>query len=173
MNIILIGLRGSGKTTIGKDLADQLWRDFVDLDDLTLAQFDEKSVSEVFESQGEEAWREAELKGLREVIERDEVVIALGGGTAMIPEAQTLLNDQRSERGDKIVYLRATSATLEQRLADNVGDRPSLTGVGTVAEIEQILDERSAVYEKLADQVVDVDHIPPHDACTFIVRLAM
>ncbi len=158
MHIILIGLRGSGKSTVGDKLADEMWRDFVDLDVMTLGRFAEKTITEVFEKHGETAWRRAEVQALRETLQREDLIISLGGGTAMIPEAQDLLRE-RQQHGDRIVYLRASAETLEQRLAAELGDRPSLTGFGAIEEIRAIRAERDPVYEQLADQVIDVDEI--------------
>jgi shikimate kinase len=84
MQIILIGLRASGKTAVGREIAEQLWSDFRDLDDVTLEAFPKLSVTDVFEQRGEAAWRAAELEALQQTAPRDEGVLALGGGTAMI-----------------------------------------------------------------------------------------
>jgi shikimate kinase len=159
MHIVLIGLRGSGKSTVGDKLADELWRDFVDLDVVTLSKFTEKTITDVFEQRGEAAWRAAEVEALRETLEREEVVLSLGGGTAMIPEARELLQERQREHGDRIIYLQASAKTLEERLAADMGDRPSLTGFGTLEEIRAIRDERDPVYVQLADQTIDVDRI--------------
>ncbi len=170
MHIILIGLRGSGKSTIGRKLADELWRDFVDLDLLVLEKFAEPTITEIFEKHGEAAWREAEVEALAEVLQREELVLSLGGGAAMIPAARELLR-ARQNQGDRIVYLRATAETLQARLERDPGDRPSLTGLGTVAEVAAILAERDPVYRELADQTIEVDAIDVAAILSYIFRL--
>ncbi|MFG0251518.1 MAG: shikimate kinase [Phycisphaerales bacterium JB038] len=159
MHIILIGLRGSGKSTVGEKLADELWRDFVDLDLAALEKFAEPTITEIFDKHGEAAWREAEVEALRETLARDSLVLSLGGGTAMIPAARDLLEERQRGHGDRVIYLRARAETLQQRLAHDMGDRPSLTGMGTVAEVGAVLAERDPVYRDLADQTIEVDEI--------------
>ncbi|MCK4872193.1 MAG: shikimate kinase [Phycisphaerales bacterium] len=173
MNIALIGLRGSGKTTIGRELAEQLWCDFVDLDDLALARFAESTVSDVWSAHGEAAWREAEVEALGDVLGRSDDVIALGGGAPMIPQAREMLTTSQMADEIKIVYLKAGEATLRSRLEAEPGDRPSLTDAGTIDEIAAILRKRDPVYQDLADQVLDVDVLSPVEAAQFIVRLVM
>ncbi|HEB61402.1 MAG TPA: shikimate kinase [Phycisphaeraceae bacterium] len=173
MNIILTGLRGSGKSTIGRDLAEELWRDFIDLDDRVLALFNETTIVDVFRNKGEQAWREAEVKALAEVMKKDNCIIALGGGTAMIPEAAEILQKYREKRGDKIIYLKASAKVLRDRLNNETGDRPSLTGTGVADEVEQVLKKRDTVYENLADAVLLVDDLTVTEAGRFIVRLVM
>ena len=82
-----MGLRGSGKTTIGRRLADALGMPFIDLDEQVLATFTEDSVGRVWAAHGEQAWRRAESSALTTVVEDDDRVIALGGGTPMIEQA--------------------------------------------------------------------------------------
>ena len=81
MNTLLIGPRGCGKSYVGQRLADIASRSFVELDKCVLAMFVEKSVQEVWESQGENAWRTEEVKQLEIVLREDRQIISLGGGT--------------------------------------------------------------------------------------------
>src|SRR3954454_7523729 len=85
MNIVLIGYRGTGKTTIGRKLADKLWREFVDMDVL-LVERAGKTIKEIFESEGEEGFRDRESAVVWELAARDELVIAAGGGAVLRAE---------------------------------------------------------------------------------------
>ena len=82
MSIVLIGYRGSGKTTVGRRLADQLWQTFVDVDDLITARA-EKTIKEIFEQDGEPAFRDIESDVVREVSAQHEQVVCLGGGSLL------------------------------------------------------------------------------------------
>ena len=83
MKIILIGYRASGKSTIGRVLSARLGYEFVDIDLEIMAKYDNKSVAEIWNEFGEPAYRETECDVTEEACQQDNVVIALGGGTAM------------------------------------------------------------------------------------------
>ncbi|MFK7788870.1 MAG: shikimate kinase, partial [Phycisphaeraceae bacterium] len=81
MNIVLLGYRGSGKTSIGRQLAVELWKDFVDLDDATRARFNNQTIADIWTDHGEAAFRKAEADAAVELLSNENQVIALGGGT--------------------------------------------------------------------------------------------
>ena len=84
MNIFLIGYRASGKSSVGRKIAQQMWKTFVDTDHETRNLFfDGATIAEVFRTHGAQPWREAEVTVTREVCQRDNQAIALGGGTLM------------------------------------------------------------------------------------------
>ncbi len=155
--LVLMGLRCSGKTTLGRLVAAQLAAAFVDLDERTAALLGRESVREAWARGGEGAFRLGESKALSRQIGGPDV-LALGGGTPLAPGASDQLR-RAQERGDVVlVYLRATPATLRERLraAEN-DDRPSLTGAGVPEEIEQVFAIRDELYRELAGVVVEVD----------------
>lgn len=156
MNDLLLGLRGSGKTTVGRLLAARRSRPFVDLDERTLTRFAEPTVSAIWAAHGEDAWREAEVQALRETLAADEQIVALGGGTPMIAEVQELLRQGQEGGQVRLVYLRCSAQRLHQRLAGALGDRPSLTGGDPTGEIQEVLAQRDPVYLDLADHVCEV-----------------
>jgi shikimate kinase len=159
-NVILIGLRGSGKSTIGRALAARLQRPFIDLDDLTPLGLGCASIAEAWARHGEPAFRSAELEALKKVLHATNQVIALGGGTPMAPGAPDLLRDHRDRTGALIIYLRAPAHTLRTRLqsADN-SHRPALTPGATdpLAEIDAVLARRDPLYRSLADEVLETE----------------
>jgi shikimate kinase len=156
--ILLIGLRGSGKTTIGRLLAARLGAPFVDLDEVTPGVLGCARVAEAWAKHGEAEFRRAEVVALRRALERDRgAVIALGGGTPIAPGAREIIEEARRIRGACAVYLRATPTTLRARLQQGGAgaDRPSLTGADPLDEIETVFAARDEVYRGLADHLVE------------------
>jgi len=156
MNILLIGPRGCGKTTIGNLLAARWSRPFVDLDDLTLSRFSESSISAAWQAHGETAWRSAELAALHTALSNDHQIIALGGGTPMIDQARRLIENLRQTRSALAIYLRCSADILSARLRSTPGDRPSLTGSHFIDEVPAVLKAREPTYLEIADIVYDV-----------------
>src|SRR5690349_2822005 len=105
MIVLLIGLRGSGKTTIGRTLAERLSLSFADLDDLTVKALGATTVSEAWRTHGEAAFRRAEATALKIRITTDSQVLALGGGTPTAPGAGDVIRAAQKQ-GARVVYLR-------------------------------------------------------------------
>jgi shikimate kinase len=169
--LVLIGLRGSGKTTVGRLLARRLGDEglFVDLDDLVAeagaALVGRRTTAgEVLRTQGEPAFRALEYATLRLACAHRPAVLALGGGTPTHPPSYAYLRDLTTDtdRPASIVYLRATPSTLARRLGQtDLTHRPSLTGRGVLEEIDQVFLQRDEPYLALATRVVDVDLMSP------------
>src|SRR6476659_1674300 len=100
MSVFLMGYRGSGKTTIGKRLADRLWQPFVDTDDMVVKRAG-MTIKEIFERQGEEKFRDFESDAIQEAAQLDDHVIALGGGAELREQNRTALKSKRH----KLIYL--------------------------------------------------------------------
>ncbi len=166
MNVLLIGPRGCGKSSVGVLLAGRLEIPFRDLDDIVLGSFEQASVSEVWAMCGESAWREAEVSSLKESLGEASSVIALGGGVPMIEDARTLINLAREAGEAVVIYLRCEPDELRRRLIKDSGDRPGggrtggdrpgLTGADPIAEIDDVLAQRHPTYARMADHVFDV-----------------
>jgi len=163
-DLILIGLRGSGKSVVGRAAGARLGRSFIDLDDVTPALMGYPSVAAAWTAAGEPAFRLAEVSALRQVI-RDETpsgrVIALGGGTPTAPGAAAILNDARGSGAAAVMYLRAGAQALRSRLeiSDNRGRPPLTTAGDPLSEIEQVLQRRDPLYLTLADTVINTDEL--------------
>jgi shikimate kinase len=159
-SIVLLGLRGSGKSKIGRLLAERRGCGFVDLDDLTPRKLKCATVAEAWSKHGEAAFRAAEVAALDDVLRAGGTrgVIALGGGTPTAPGAAEMLRAAVDAGRVVLVLLRARPETLRGRLssADNA-HRPSLTGRGMLDEIEVVHAQRMPLYASLAGVVVDVD----------------
>ena len=152
MNIILIGYRASGKTSAGRELARILGRPFFDTDRMIFARTG-RTVREIVEASGWQAFREVEKTVISELSGLDEVVISAGGGAVMDPDNVSMLR-----AGGRFVWLQADARILALRMSrDRSGalQRPSLTGAGTLAEIAEVLAKRLPVYRAVADVVVD------------------
>jgi len=155
-----MGLRGSGKSTLGRGVAADLGLPFVDLDDVTTGLLGEGTLPELWARLGEAAFREAEVRALREQLQAAAAsprVVALGGGTPTAPGAAELLRQAGSRGRIVVVYLRGEPAVLRERLAEtNISGRPSLTGAGTLAEIEQVFAARDPLYARLASHTLEI-----------------
>ena len=170
MSTVLIGYRGSGKTTIGKRLADRLWQPFVDVDDLIVKRAG-KSIKEIFEQNGEPAFRDTEAAVVKEVCKLAEHVIGLGGGTLGRDENRKAIK----EAGHKIIYLKCDPAVLHKRIqADpqSAATRPNLTELGGgIEEIRKMLAEREPMYRQVMNAELDVSNLTPEEAVVYITRL--
>ncbi len=153
--ILLMGLRGSGKSTAGDALAREFERPFVDLDDATLAWMGFPNVREAWESAGEAAFRTAELEALRGALAQTPgAVIALGGGTPTVEGFEEL------SAGTRRYYLHASPAALRARLRENDENRPALTANSALDEIEEVYRVRDRLYRRVAHEVIDAEGTP-------------
>ena len=170
MSALLIGYRGSGKTTIGKKLADRLWQPFVDVDELIVKEAG-KSIKDIFEQQGESAFRDLEEKAVRHALAMPEHVVALGGGSVLREVNRTAIKAS----GRKVIYLKCTPAELHKRISadpETAAMRPSLTQLGgSVQEIEKLLGEREPLYRQVMTSELDVTRLTPEEAVVYIARL--
>jgi len=170
MSVFLIGYRGSGKSTIGRLLADRLWQTFLDSDELIVKQAG-KSIKEIFDSEGEPGFRDREAAVVRELAMLSDHVIALGGGAVLREENRNVLRKD----GHKIIYLRCEPAELHRRIhADpqTAENRPALTGLGGgIEEIERLLADREPIYRACMTAELDVTNLSPEEATVYIARL--
>jgi shikimate kinase len=166
MNIVLIGYRGSGKTSIGQRLASKLWMDFVDTDVL-LVERAGRTIREIFAAEGEEGFRRRESQVIAEVAARANVVIAAGGGAILKPENVAAL-----KRNAKVIWLKARPEVLFQRIqgdAATTANRPNLTAAGGLDEVTKVLEARTPLYQAAADVSFEVTYLTIDDA---VKRLA-
>ena len=170
MNIVLLGYRGSGKTSIGKQLANELWKDFVDLDDATRKRFGNQSIAEIWAEQGEQAFRQAEAEAAAQLLAKDDQVIALGGGTVITEAGRAAV--AAADNATRI-YLSCASDVLASRIAGDTTtatERPSLTGdTDPAAEVQQVLALRDPIYRQVADLVFDVTYCSIDEAVRHLI----
>ena len=145
MGVVLIGYRGSGKTTIGRLLADRLGKSFIDCDALIVKKA-ARSIREIFLTGGEEEFRKIEMTVIAENAVKD-CVIAVGGGAIIRKENQLALQNA----GHHMVYLRCDAHELLRRIQGDPGtsdNRPSLTSLGGgIEEIQAVLEQREPIYK--------------------------
>lgn len=156
-HIVLIGLRGSGKSTVAGLVGARLDRSMVDLDRAVLGEMKCATVSEAWSERGEAAFRAMETRLLRRTLEEadGQAVIALGGGTPTAPGAADVIRAAQAAGRAVVVYLAAGAEVLASRLPEHDPDRPSLTGAGPREEMARVLAERDGFYRDLADHIVD------------------
>ncbi|HEY4235620.1 MAG TPA: shikimate kinase [Lacipirellulaceae bacterium] len=152
--ILLIGYRGTGKSTVAKLLAARLGRDAVDADD-EIERRAGQSIAAIFAEQGEVAFRDLETNVVDELSGRRRVVISLGGGAVL-----RAANRAAIRGGGQVVWLTARVDTIEARIAADATTalrRPDLTAAGGRAEIERLLAEREPMYRECATLIVATD----------------
>ena len=151
MNIILCGMMGAGKTTIGIKIAELTGRRWYDTDGCIVDKHGK--ISDIFEYYGEAHFRKLETEIVKERSKKDGLVISSGGGLVLKKENNELL-----QKNGKIVFLRASLETLAKRLKVD-GERPLLqTSTENIRDrLARLLKERMPVYEHVSDLIVDVD----------------
>ena len=148
--LVLVGLMGAGKTTVGRRCAKRLGREFVDLDDLIMTHA-AMSIEDIWRDGGEERFRELEREVVADVCASPvPLVIACGGGTVVDAE-----NRRRLRAVGTIVWLRAPTAVLAARVG-NDARRPLLAGDPADA-LARLAELRAGAYAEAADAVVDTD----------------
>lgn len=165
--ILLIGYRGTGKTTVGRLLAKQLDWTFADCDDHIEAGANQ-SVADIFATEGEAGFRDREAAVLRELCGRNRIVVATGGGAILRPTNRELLANSQF-----IAWLVAGPATVYARLENdpaNASRRPNLTSTGGLDEVRTLIAAREAYYRDLADFVADADAPSPEAVATAILK---
>ena len=165
VNLVLVGYRGSGKTTVGVILAQRLRWTFVDLDDLVMRQAG-RSIAEVFAQEGEEGFRLRERAAFKTVEKAKRLVLALGGGALLDPEIRANIR-----RAGKVVWLRAPAAVLWGRISRDpatLRNRPDLTAGGGLVEVEQLLKQRETLFRIAANHWVDTFPGKPDDVAEVV-----
>jgi len=167
MNIMLIGYRCSGKTAVGKILARRLGRDFLDTDRL-LEEETGSSIESLILSKGWGHFREMEKLVIGKATKNDNLVIASGGGVVMDQENVNIL-----KRNGWIVWLKANAGIIKDRMRKEQKSgiiRPSLTGSDPLEEVEDVLNLRTAFYEKAGDLGVDTSTHSPQEVADLILK---
>ena len=148
--LVLIGAPGSGKSTVGKALADHLNLPFVDTDAL-IEEKTGKKITDIFVVDGEDVFRALEFETLKDVLQMETAVISLGGGSPIAPAAQEVIRNSDSI----VIFLDVSLATAAPRVGFN-RDRPLLLG-NPRAQWQALSDQRRPIYEDLAAHAIKVD----------------
>jgi shikimate kinase len=152
--IVLIGYRCSGKTSVGENMASILkWR-FIDSDHVIEDEAGQ-SIDELVAADGWPGFRERETKAVNRLATLRNTVLATGGGVILNPK-----NTKTLRRHGTVIWLRADAATIRVRMmkdAKTRSQRPGLTDMGPIQEVEDVLLERTPLYENAAHHVVNTD----------------
>ncbi len=160
--VILIGPMGSGKTTIGSLVAGKLGLSFRDTDHL-IEEKEEKTVSQIFLDQGEDAFRAIEKRVLREELLTDGTVLSLGGGAPISIDAQSALRAIASH----IIFLDISLSTVAPRIGFN-RDRPLLLN-NPRGQWQTLMEARRPIYEAIADTIINVDDKSEEEIVTIVL----
>ena len=149
-NLFLVGLPGSGKSTLGRALARRLGKPFLDAD----AELERRlgvTIPTIFEIEGEAAFRDREEAVIADIVARSGVVLATGGG-AVIRAA----NRERLKANGTVLYLHAEAATLRERTRHS-RNRPLLNTADPLARLAELYAQRDPLYREVADVVLESD----------------
>jgi len=154
-NLVLIGYRATGKTTVGERLAEILGYSFVDLDQVLVQEAGEPIV-DIVARDGWAEFRRREKDLVARFRHTQGQVLATGGGVVLDPE-----NVEALRENGIIIWLTADPETIQARLAEDLprdANRPSLTGSDTIREVTEVLEARLPLYEAAAQIIVDTAH---------------
>lgn len=151
-NIILIGFMGAGKTSVGKLLAKRMGYNFVDTDEM-IEQSHHQTIKDIFASKGEAYFRELETDTIKNMMGAlDRTILSTGGGLPIKDSNQDILRQL-----GVVIYLYSTKETTLERVSRDQ-TRPILAGDNIGHKIEQLLNERVPIYEKVAHIKIETDH---------------
>ncbi len=165
-HVILVGLPGSGKSTVGRRVARRLSRPFVDFDS-EIERREGKSIAQIFAESGEPGFRALELALTRELAKTSGMILAPGGGWTTIPGATALLRPPA-----RMIYLRVKAEVAIGRIVRGRRIRPLLQTADPLETLKKLLAEREAGYLQ-ADHVIDVEVVRSQRLIATIVRLAL
>jgi shikimate kinase len=163
-HVVLVGMMGSGKTSVGQQLATRLGVGFVDSDE-QIERLTGRTVREIFEDDGEAAFRKLEAEALAAAVESPaRSVIAAAGGVVLDAANRELLR-----RAGTVVWLRARPEVLAARVRE--GDHRPLLGDDALCVLRRLEAERAPLYDEVADAVLDVGDLSPDETATRIAEL--
>lgn len=146
-NIVLVGMMGAGKTTVGKMLAKQLGKTFIDSDEEIQKRTGVK-ISHIFDVEGEEGFRQRESSVIQDLVQLDNIVLATGGGAVLKTE-----NCEAMSRNGIVIYLKSGVYDLWQRTRHDQS-RPLLQTANPRAKLQELFEQRDPVYVAVADHII-------------------
>ena len=164
MNIFIVGPMGSGKTTVGKIVANELFLEFHDTD-ATIEEKTGVTIDWIFDIEGEQGFRKRETLVLKDLVALNSIVLATGGGIVIEPENRELL----AARGT-VFYLHTPLSTQIDRTSKDK-DRPLLKGQDPSKVLSDLQESRQAFYEEVADHIINTDNKNGSEVANEIVKL--
>ncbi len=165
--IALVGLSGSGKSTVARLLAGRLGWHLCDTDAM-VEQMTGQSIPALFAEEGEAAFREFETAALTTALAKTPAVLATGGGIVVRASNRALLKERAL-----VVWLDAPTAVLIARLRTHDEERPLLAGDELVARLEALRAARLPLYLEVAHLILDTSHMPPEHVAERIIAKVM
>ena len=162
--VLLVGFMGSGKSSVGRELGERLGWHFEDVDAVVVSQVG-MSIAEIFERRGEHFFREEEDRCTRDLLGRDHVVIATGGGWAAVPGRLGAVPE-----GTASIWLEVSAEEAVRRAEILPGRRPLLGGSDPLARARELLVERSTEYGR-AKWKVDTEELSVEDVSVRILKI--
>ena len=162
-NIVITGFMGTGKSVAAKELARKLKMEFIDMDQI-IEEVQGVSISDIFARYGEKYFREQENKLVKELSQKENMVIATGGGTLLSSDNARMLGQV-----GEIVCLYADSQAIYNRVKRK-NDRPLLKGEDILSEIEHLLKERKKIYANIKWKI-DTTNLSVQEVVDKIIEL--
>lgn len=161
-NLILVGMMGSGKTTMGRALARHLGKTFVDSDEEIIRRTG-VTIPHIFDIEGEPGFRQRETAALRELLVRDNMVLATGGGAVLDEQNRAML-----QRNGIVIYLKASVHDLWQRTRHD-RNRPLLQVADPHGKLMELFQQRDPLYQQAADIVIQSGKQSVHNLMLHLV----
>jgi shikimate kinase len=165
-HLVLVGLPGAGKSTVGRTVAERLGRTFLDFD-LEIERREGKTIAEIFGEKGEGHFRALELALTEELRLMGNMILAPGGGWVSNPEVVRLIRPPA-----RLIYLRLRPETALKRLGSERSTRPLLMRPDPLGELRRLLDARRAAYES-ADHVIEAELLDVEEVIKRVSSLAL
>jgi Shikimate kinase len=162
-NIFLIGFMGTGKSTIAKRLAEELFLEYVEVDKL-ISDRENKMITQIFKEQGETYFRDLETSLLEEIQQKTGQIVSCGGGAILRETNKRIMNENGI-----VVLLNASAETIYERVKHSK-DRPLLNENMNLDYIKQLYDKRNPLYLQAAQIVIDTNGKTIEDLCDEIKR---
>ena len=161
-NIFLIGFMGSGNSTIGRFLQQELNMELVEMD-ARIVEEQGMSINDIFAEKGEDYFRDLESRLVLDLNNEGNTIVSCGGGVVIRPE-----NVENMKKNGKIVFLSATPDTIYERVKNST-ERPILNGHMNVEYIAGLMEKRRALYENAADIRIETDGKTRDEICKEII----
>ena len=164
MNIFIVGPMGSGKSTVGKIISDELFLNFFDTDD-EIESRTGASIDWIFDLEGEEGFRKRESSILEEMVKQNSIVLSTGGGIILSDSNREML----SSRGTVFYLSTPISVQIERTSKDK--DRPLLKNGDPGEILTRLQKERKGLYESVSDHVIETENKSSQEVATEIINL--
>lgn len=165
MNIVLIGYRGTGKSVVGRIVAEKLGRECVAMDAMII-EGAAMSVPAIVEKEGWPGFRDRETRLARDLAERNDIVIDCGGGVIERPE-----NMEALRANGTVIWLKASVGVIVERISDDT-ERPALVeGKTFTEEVAEVLERRTPLYRNSSHHEIDTDNLTPDEIADRVVGI--